>query len=115
MEGSAVAKSMAFLALSLLGAGAVASAQVPARAPVSENSYLDWRLLPAEQVYASIDGKHLKQYVDDQTAISRRYRDGGHPQFWGRITGTEADTENAQWLLNQFRRIVLSDVHEQSL
>jgi peptidase M28-like protein len=111
-----VAKSMVFLALSLAGVSLVASAQEPAKPQsVLEDSYLRWRLLPAEQAYLSIDGKHLKQYVEDQTAISRRYRDHGHPQFWGRITGTEGDAENAQWLLDSFRKIGLSDVHEQSL
>jgi hypothetical protein len=80
---------------------------------VLEDSYLKWRLLPSEQQYASIDGQHLKQYVDDQTAISRRYRDNGH-QFWGRIIGTEADAEDARWLLEKFRKIGLSEVHEQS-
>src|SRR5215212_5158807 len=67
-----------------------------------------WRLAPADQSYASIDG-HLMQYVKEQTAMSRRYRDAGH-QFWGRITGTEADSENAQWLMAQFTRIGLSDI-----
>ncbi|HYL35361.1 MAG TPA: M28 family peptidase [Bryobacteraceae bacterium] len=80
---------------------------------VLEDSYLNWRLQPADQAYAAIDGKHLKEYVNDQTAISRRYRDSGH-QFWGRIIGTEADAENAQWLMEKFRKIGLSDVHEQS-
>src|SRR5207237_1716613 len=113
---SAVAKSMVLLALSLVAVSVVASAQEPAKPLyVLEDSYLRWRLLPAEQPYSSIDGKHLKQYVEDQTAISRRYRDHGHPQFWGRITGTEADAENAQWLLEKFRKTGLSDVHEQSL
>src|SRR3984893_19594292 len=80
---------------------------------VLEDSYLKWRLLPTEQQYASIDGRHLKEYVNDQTAVSRRYRDSGH-QFWGRIIGTEADAENAQWLLEKFRKIGLSDVRGQS-
>jgi hypothetical protein len=86
-------KGTAFIALSLFGVA----------------------LLPAEQTYLSIDGKHLKQYVEELTAISRRYRDHGHPQFWGRITGTEADAENAQWLVDKFRKIGLSDVHEQQM
>jgi hypothetical protein len=81
---------------------------------VLEDSYIGWRLLPSEQTYASIDGKHLKEYVNDQAAISRRYRDNGHPQFWGRISGTEADAENAQWLEQKFRTIGLADVHQQS-
>jgi hypothetical protein len=67
-----------------------------------------------DAMYASIDGTHLKGYVDDLTAMSRRYRDNGHPQFWGRIIGTEADAENARWLLSKFRTIGLTDVHEQS-
>jgi hypothetical protein len=73
-----------------------------------------WRLAPAEQRYAAIDGQHLKDYVEQLCAIARRYRDQGH-QFWGRIIGTEADAENAQWMLEKFRQIGLSDVHEQPL
>ncbi len=79
-----------------------------------EESYLRWNLAPADQVYASIDGRVLKEYVNDQTAISRRYRDNGHSQFWGRIAGTEADEENAQWLLAKFRKAGLADVRQQS-
>ncbi len=109
-----MAKSMVFLALSLVSVSLVASAQEPAKPSQVENPYLDWRLQPAEQAYLSIDGRHLKQYVEDQTAMSRRYRDHGHPQFWGRISGTEADAENAQWLLDKFRKIGLSDVRAQS-
>jgi hypothetical protein len=78
-----------------------------------ETSYVGWRLPSSEQAYASIDGKHLKEYVSDQAAISRRYRDNGHPQYWGRISGTEADAENAKWLEEKFRKIGLSDVHQQ--
>jgi hypothetical protein len=111
-----VVKSTVFLALALVWLTAATSVQEPAEPLyVLEDSYLRWRLLPAEQAYLSIDGKHLKHYVEDLTAISRRYRDNGHPQFWGRITGTEADAENAQWLLDRFRKIGLSDVREQSL
>src|SRR6266853_967842 len=106
---------MVFLALSLVWVTSVSSAQAPAKPLyVLEDSYLRWRLLPAEQAYLSIDGKHLKEYVEEQTAISRRYRDHGHPQFWGRITGTEADAENAQWLLDKFRKIGLTDVRGRS-
>lgn len=109
-------RSIVLFALPLMWVPSVASAQQPAK-PLHglEDSYLRWRLLPAEQAYLSIDGKHLKQYVEELTAISRSYRDRGHPQFWGRITGTEADSENAQWLLEKFRKIGLSDVRAQSL
>ena len=61
-----------------------AQAQKPAGRSF-EVPHLDWPLLPSEQQYAAIDGQHLKQYVYDQTAISRRYRDHGH-QFWGPLS-----------------------------
>lgn len=78
-----------------------------------DESYLRWNLAPADQKYESIDGRHLKEYVEEQAAISRRYRDSGHPQFWGRIAGTEADQENAEWLMAKLRQAGLSDVHQQ--
>jgi hypothetical protein len=86
----------------------------PAAATFTRTSQVGGRLAPSEQAYAAIDGAHLMQYVNDLTAISRRYRDRGHPQFWGRIIGTEADAENAQWMLEKFRQIGLTDVRPQS-
>jgi Peptidase family M28 len=107
-----------------------AQAQTPAQSPVPsatvvqqnlglpgppifklEDSYLKWRLLPSEQEYAAIDGKHLEQYVNDFMDFAYHYRDQGH-QFWGRIMGTSGDVENEQWLLNKFKKIGLADVHE---
>jgi hypothetical protein len=109
-------KNTVFLSVTLVSLTLVALAQQSAKPLYRlEDSYLRWRLQPSEQSYGEIDGKHLKQYVEDLTAISRRYRDHGHPQWWGRITGTEADAENAQWLLEKFRKIGLADVHEQSM
>ena len=90
-----------------------AAPQGAAEPPHMRGSEVGWRLAPSEQRYGSIDGAHLKQYVNDLTAIARRYRDNGHPQYWGRIIGTEADTENADWMLDRFRQLGLSDVHEQ--
>src|SRR5215470_11384937 len=57
----------------------------PAEPPHHRGAEVGWRLAPADQKYASIDGAHLKDYVGQLTAISRRYRDNGHPQYWGRI------------------------------
>jgi hypothetical protein len=85
----------------------------PSEPPHTRSAEVGWRLAPADERYAAIDGAHLKQYVAEQTAISRRYRDNGHPQYWGRITGTSADAENAEWLMQTLRQIGLSDVHEQ--
>jgi len=79
--------------------------------PHQRNGEVGWHLMPSEQRYASIDGARLKQYVADQTAIARRYRDQSH-QFWGRIIGTSADQENAQWLMDKLKQFGLSDVHE---
>jgi hypothetical protein len=78
-----------------------------------DESYLIWPVAPEDKAYTAIDGKHLKQYVEEQAAISRRYRDQGH-QFWGRIIGTSADEENARWMLDKFRKAGLSDVRQQS-
>src|SRR4029079_13711521 len=85
----------------------------PAAARFTRRSQVGGRLAPSEQAYAAIDGAHLMQYVNDMTAISRRYRDHGHAQFWGRIIGTDADAENAQWMLDKFKQLGLADVHQQ--
>jgi len=90
------------------------SAQIPATALYKlEEGFLEWQLAPANKAYAAIDGKRIHSYVEDLTAISRRYRDSGHPQFWGRIIGTSADAETAQWLVDKFNKFGLSDVHIQ--
>src|SRR4029079_11609946 len=107
------------------GRGAQPSAAAPAAGrgappppPVAvfklEDHFLQWRLLPSEKQYESIDGKRLMETVRAVTALSRKYRDSGHPQCWGRIIGTSADAENQQWLLKKFTEIGLSDVHLQS-
>jgi hypothetical protein len=98
------------LAPCIAGAQARPSAQIPA-APLYklEDGLLQW---PAK-AYLSIDGRHLHEYVDHLTGISRRYRDQGHPQFWGRIIGTSADAETAQWMVDKFTQFGLTDVHVQ--
>src|SRR5262249_50595143 len=80
-----------------------------------EDGFLRWPVPPGRESYATIDGRHLHRLVVEQTAISRRYRDQGHPQFWGRIIGTSADEESAQWLIGKFKTIGLADVHLQPL
>ena len=88
-----------------------AAATPPAPVFKLEDNFLQWRLAPAEKAYEAIDGRHLLQYVNDLAAVSRHYRDSGHPQFWGRIIGTSADQEDAQWLMSRMTQIGLSDVH----
>ena len=75
-----------------------------------QDAFLQWPLPPGAEAYADIDGRHLHRYVVEQAEISRRYRDRGNPQFWGRITGTSSDVESAEWLTERFRAIGLSDV-----
>jgi len=65
--------------------------------------------------YGAIDGKRMWQYVVEQAEIARHYRDEGHPQFWGRLAGTSGDVADAQWLLNKYRQIGLSDTHAQTI
>lgn len=95
-----------------LAAPAPTDTRPPADTPHQRSGEVGWKLSPQDQKYAAIDGARLKQYVADQTAMSRKYRDEGH-QFWGRIIGTSADTENAQWMLDKFKQFGLSDIHEQ--
>lgn len=80
-----------------------------------QDSLLQWPLPAGADVYADIDGRRMHRYVVDQAEMSRRYRDQGHPQFWGRITGTSADAESAEWLAAKFSEIGLADVRIQAL
>src|SRR5580765_4732639 len=72
--------------------------------------------LPAgQEAYADIDGKRLHRYVIEQANIARRYRDQGHPKYWGRIIGTSADVEDVDWMLAKFKSAGLTDVRSQAL
>src|SRR5262245_35382541 len=95
-----------------------ASASPPAQKPAqtfTRTSEVGGVLPPSARQYAAIDERQLTRYVQDVVSISRRYRDNGHPQFWGRIIGTEADVENARWIMDKFRQIGLADVRDQSV
>src|SRR5579872_2282597 len=80
-----------------------------------QDSLIEFPLPKGEQAYASIDGKKMHQYVVELAQIADRYRDAGHPQFWGRIIGTSSDTETNVWLSDKFRAFGMSDVHIQQL
>src|SRR5262245_42125004 len=77
----------------------------PAEPPHRRGGEVGFRLAPSEEKYAAIDGARLKGYVGELTAMARRYRDDGHPQYWGRIIGTAADGENAEWMMAKFQSI----------
>ena len=59
---------------------------------------------------ASISGNMWSE----QAEIAEHYRDAGHPQFWGRLAGTSGDDADAQWLLNKYRQIGLTDTRVQT-
>ena len=83
--------------------------------PQLDDAFLRWPLPAGAERYGTIDGKRMHKNVVEQTQISRRYRDAGHPKFWGRITGTSSDAESAQWLAAKFTAAGLSDVRIQPL
>ena len=60
---------------------------------VLDDAYMRWPLPANDQTYAGIEGKHIKDYVNEITAISRQSRDDGN-QYWGRIAGTKYDIGN---------------------
>ena len=103
------------------GTGQAPAAPVPgAVTPRAERFTLDqallrWPLPAGEERYGAIDGKRMHAWVVEQAQISRRYRDQGHPKFWGRITGTSSDQESAEWLAAKFKGLGLSDVRIQPL
>ena len=80
----------------------------------SDDTVLRHPLSAVDERYATIDGKRLKTYVEEQTAISRRYRDKGH-QFWGRIIGTQSDAETAEWMAAKLRQAGASNVRIDSI
>ena len=86
-------------------------AAVKAAAP----DYLGWPLPPGAARYGAIDGHKMWAYVDEQAKIGEHYRDNGHPQFWGRIAGTSADTEDAAWLQKKFAAAGLSGTRIQTV
>src|SRR5215469_5042967 len=88
------------LAAALLLAGAGAAVKSP-----SDTSYLHWPAPGGK--YATINGHQIWQLVAEQAQIAERYRDSGHPQFWGRLAGTSSDVEDAQWLMAKFKQIGL--------
>ena len=78
-----------------------------------QDAFLQWPLPAGAEGYADIDGRRALQYVVEQAEISRRYRDQGHPKYWGRIIGSSADAESAEWLATKFKDLGMSDVRIQ--
>lgn len=83
--------------------------------PRLDDAFLRWPLPPGAERYGAIDGKRMHRDVVEQAMIARRYRDQGHPKYWGRIIGTSSDAESAEWLAAKFNAAGLSDVRIQPL
>jgi hypothetical protein len=72
---------------------------------------LRWPLPATEQAYGAINGDHVKTYIDEIVALTRKNRAPG-AQYWGRITGTPVDGQMREWVMGKFRQIGLQNVRE---
>ena len=112
-------RTITMTTVSVLVAIGIAVAQSPPTRPLAEplialeDGLLRWPLSDANAAYGAIDGRRLHAVVEDFAAIARRYRDAGHPQYWGRIIGTSADEASAAYLVRRFQQIGLTDVRRQ--
>ena len=50
-------------------------------------SYIEVPVPPGQQQYAKLDGRRMKQWVNDITGVARNDRDSGN-KYWGRIAGS---------------------------
>jgi len=96
------------------------SGSAPLIAPYNPESWVapeyPARYLPPDAApYKDIDGHHIHDYVEYLAGISRRYRDSGHPQYWGRIISSPAEHETADWIEKKFKEFGLADVHIQTV
>ncbi|MEO8896606.1 MAG: hypothetical protein ABI450_12060, partial [Rhizomicrobium sp.] len=80
-----------------------------------ENALIEFPLPKGAEAYRTIDGKKMHKYVVELAQIARRYRDAGHPKFWGRIMGTSSDVETNDWVATKFKALGLSDVRIQPI
>ena len=95
-----------------LGASAPAQPLVDEAGVVRESAYDHLRrvLSGEDEVYASIDGRRLKRWLEEVVAYSRRSRDDGN-RYWGRISGTKYEVMAADWTERHFRRLGMTDIH----
>ncbi len=85
-----------------------ANVQLDASGEVRDSAF-DYMRMPLsgeDQVYADIEGDHLKQLMDEVIAFSHRSRDDGN-KYWGRMSGTEYERMTADWIEQGFRDLGL--------
>ena len=78
-----------------------------------EATYIEVPVPPGESQYAKLDGRRMKQFVDEITGVARKDRDSGN-RYWGRIAGSKADAEVEDLVAARFKEFGLVDVHKQS-
>ena len=81
---------------------------------LADSAYPRWRVAPEDEKYEFIQGERLKTWVADQVAISHRSRARGE-QWWGRIIGSRADLDSANWMAEKLREVGVSEVWLQEL
>ena len=70
--------------------------------------------LPAgEAKYGDLDGRHMKDVLQDFVAISRKNRESGEA-FWGRNVGTAGHADAQNWVDAYFRKVGLQKIHRES-
>ena len=93
--------------LTIAGASLAQDSAPPSKGQIAQvpASPLIWQL-PAnvDKSYGTIDGHKLKGYVEEQAAISRKYRDAGN-QWWGRIAGMASGADEQAWVEQKFKDI----------
>lgn len=77
-----------------------------------DDAYPRYPLLPGQEAYKDVDGLKIKALVKEITAISDKSRDAGD-FYWGRITGTPYDRMTTDWMLGQFRKLGMENVHRE--
>ena len=118
------------VAIPLTAAGAItigayvglAQAPGPNRFPVTnpvtqhphdvDASYIRMPLPPGQEMYGRLDGHHLKEFVQEIVAVSRKSKADGE-LLWGRVAGTKYDDMVEGVVESRFKQFGLKDIHRQ--
>lgn len=75
-------------------------------------SYIRMPLPPGQEAYGRLDGEHIKQFVREIVAISKKSKDDGE-LLWGRVAGTKYDDMAEALVESNFKQFGLQDVRRQ--
>ena len=88
------------------------TSRLDASGNIREESYIRLALSEADQKYAAIDGRRMKDLVRDVTQISLANRND-ETRYWGRIAGTRGEEMAREWVEAKFRALGLVDIRTQ--